>query len=105
MPSRTIVHESWLVYSHCRRHFQHLVSAFIDVFCRRRGHLPGGLWCPHWPDGGDFRELGASIGSQYSRRNSFDREVLKFGGPPKFVQEIKSLFNHSADFFVDLALN
>ena len=47
----------------------------------------------------------ASIGPQYSRRNSFDREVLKFGGPPKFVQEIKSLFNHCADFFVDLTLN
>ena len=49
------------------------------------------------PDSGDLRELRASIGAQCSRRNSFGREVLKFGGPPKFVQEIKSLFNHCAD--------
>ena len=35
-------------------------SAFIDVFCRRRGHLPGCLWCWYWPDSGDLRELGAS---------------------------------------------
>ena len=52
-----------------------------------------------------FQGLRASIGVQYSRRNSFSREVLKFGGPLKFVQEIKSLFNRCADFFVDLALN
>ena len=40
MPSRTIVHELYTLFSHCRRHFQYYASAFIDVFCRRRGHLP-----------------------------------------------------------------
>ena len=98
MPSRTITSTSRAPYlaiaagifniSHL-----HLLMFSAAVEAISRAVCGAGIG----PDSGDLRELRASIGAQCSRRNSFGREVLKFGGPPKFVQEIKILFNHCAD--------